>query len=61
MTPETENPTAARDDLVLYDELTGPDLEAAHWSPARLPLPTGGEHLALDPNAEVAVGKARCE
>jgi hypothetical protein len=23
---------------------------------ARLPLPTGGEHLALDPNAELAVG-----
>jgi uncharacterized protein DUF6081 len=57
MTPETQKPTAARDGFVLYDELKGPDLEAAHWSPARLPLPTGGEHLALDPNAEVAVGE----
>jgi len=57
MTPETQNPPAARDGFVVYDELTGPDLEAAHWSPARLPLPTGGEHLALDPNAEVAVGE----
>ena len=40
-----------------YDELAGPDLDAARWSPARLPLPTGGEHIPLDPNAEVAVGE----
>ena len=32
MTPETQSPTAARDGFVVYDELTGPDLEAAHWS-----------------------------
>ena len=57
MTPETQNPTAARDGFVVYDELTGPDLETARWTPARLPLPTGGEHLPLDPNAEVAVGE----
>jgi hypothetical protein len=38
-----------------YDELAGPDLDPALWSPARLPLPTG-EHVPLDPNAEVAVG-----
>jgi Family of unknown function (DUF6081) len=38
-------------------ELRGPDLDAARWSPARLPLPTGGEHIALDPNAELAVGQ----
>jgi Family of unknown function (DUF6081) len=38
-----------------YDELRGPDLDATRWSPARLPLPTG-EHIPLDPNAEVAVG-----
>jgi hypothetical protein len=38
-----------------YDDLTGPDLDAALWAPARLPLPTG-EHLPLDPNAELAVG-----
>ena len=31
MTPEPQNPTAARDGFVVYDELTGPDLEAAHW------------------------------
>jgi hypothetical protein len=42
--------------LVTYDELRGPDLDAARWRPARLPLPTGGEHLPLDPNAELAVG-----
>ena len=40
----------------LYDELTGPDLDADLWTPARLPRPTGGEHIPLDPNAEVAVG-----
>jgi hypothetical protein len=56
MTPETEVPAAARDGFVTYDELRGPDLDAARWSPARLPLPTGGEHIALDPNAELAVG-----
>jgi hypothetical protein len=56
MTPETQVPAAARDGFVTYDELRGPDLDAARWSPARLPLPTGGEHIALDPNAELAVG-----
>jgi hypothetical protein len=40
-----------------YDELGGPDLDAARWAPARLPLPTGGEHIPLDPNAELAVGE----
>jgi hypothetical protein len=47
---------AARDGFVTYDELRGPDLDAARWSPARLPLPTGDEHIPLDPNAELAVG-----
>ena len=42
--------------FVTYDELEGPDLDAARWSPARLPLPTG-EHIPLDPNAELAVGE----
>jgi hypothetical protein len=51
MTSETQAP----DGFVVYDELTGPDLDAARWSPARLPLPTG-EHLPLDPGAELAVG-----
>jgi hypothetical protein len=46
---------ADRDGFVTYDELKGPDLDAARWSPARMPLPTG-EHVPLDPNAEVAVG-----
>jgi hypothetical protein len=41
--------------LVTYDELRGPDLDPARWAPARLPLPTG-EHIPLDPNAEVVVG-----
>jgi Family of unknown function (DUF6081) len=56
MTPETQLPAAAGDGFVTYDELGGPDLDAARWSPARLPLPTGGEHIAQDPNAELAVG-----
>jgi hypothetical protein len=47
----------ARDGFVTYDELRGPDLDAAHWAPARLPLPTGGEHIPLDPNAELAVAE----
>jgi hypothetical protein len=38
-----------RDDFVTYDELSGPDLDDARWIPARLPLPTGGEHVPLDP------------
>ena len=50
-------PAVAHDGFVTYDELRGPDLDAARWSPARLPLPTGGEHLALDPGAEVKVGE----
>jgi Family of unknown function (DUF6081) len=50
-------PSAGRDGFVRYDELGGPDLDAARWITARLPLPTGGEHIALDPNAEVAVGE----
>jgi hypothetical protein len=45
-----------RDGFVTYDELSGPDLDAAHWTPARLPLPTGAEHVPLDPDAELAVG-----
>ena len=47
---------SGRDGFVTYDELTGPDLDGARWIPLRLPLPTGGEHVALDPGAEVAVG-----
>ena len=57
VTPETQAAAAARDGFVTYDELRGPDLEAARWSPARLPVPTGGEHVPLDPNAELAVGE----
>jgi hypothetical protein len=56
MTPDTQS-AAARDGFVTYDELRGPDLDAAHWGPVRLPLPTGGEHTPLDPNAELAVGE----
>jgi hypothetical protein len=43
--------------FVTYDDLRGPRLDAARWSPARLPLPTGGEHIPLDPGAELAVGE----
>jgi hypothetical protein len=49
-------PPAGRDGFVTYDELSGPELDPARWVTARLPLPTGGEHVALDPGAEVAVG-----
>jgi Family of unknown function (DUF6081) len=52
-----ETPSAGLDGFVAYDELEGPDLDAARWMPLRLPLPTGGEHVALDPRAEVAVGE----
>jgi Family of unknown function (DUF6081) len=55
MTPEME--ADARDGFVSYDEFKGPDLDAARWSPARLPLPTGDEHIPLDPNAELTVGE----
>jgi hypothetical protein len=55
VTPEPQA-AAARDGFVTYDQLRGPDLDAGRWSPARLPLPTGGEHIPLDPNAELAVG-----
>jgi Family of unknown function (DUF6081) len=57
VTPKTQAPAAARGGFVTYDELRGPDLDAARWSPARLPLPTGGEHIPLDPNAELAVAE----
>jgi Family of unknown function (DUF6081) len=46
---------ASSDDFVTYDEPSGPDLDAALWNQARLPLPTG-EHVPIDPNAEVEVG-----
>jgi hypothetical protein len=49
-------PEEGRDFEFTYDDLEGPDLDDALWSPARLPLPTG-EHLPLDPNAKVAVGE----
>jgi hypothetical protein len=55
VTPETQ--AAAGDGFVPYDELRGPDLDAGRWSPARLPRPTGGDHIPLDPNAELAVGE----
>ena len=54
MTPQTLAP--ARDGFVTYDDLAGPDLDAASWTLARLPLPTGDEHVPLDPNAALAVG-----
>ena len=56
MTPE-KVPAATRDGFVTYDKLEGPDLDTARWGPARLPLPTGDEHVPLDPNAEVAASE----
>lgn len=51
--PTTEDPVAG-EGFVTYDEFAGPELDAARWEPARLPLPTG-EHIPLDPEAELAV------
>jgi uncharacterized protein DUF6081 len=48
---------ATRDSFLTYDELEGPDLDPALWSPPRLPLPTGGDHIPQDPDAEVTVGE----
>jgi Family of unknown function (DUF6081) len=55
VTPETHAPTDAIG-FVTYDELEGPDLDEARWTPARLPLPTGHEHVPVDSNAELVVG-----
>jgi hypothetical protein len=54
---ERDRSEAGEGGLVTYDEFGGPDLDAALWSPARLPLPTGGDHLPLDASAEVAVAE----
>jgi hypothetical protein len=51
-----DTPDGDPDAFVAYDELRGPDLDPALWDPARLPLPTG-EHVPLDPNAELVVGE----
>jgi hypothetical protein len=56
VTPGTQA-AAAGDGFVTYDELRGPELDAGRWSPARLPIPAVGEHIPLDPNAELAVGE----
>ena len=45
-----------KDEFVLYDELRGPELDPARWLPLPLPRPTGGDHLPLDPAANVTVG-----
>jgi Family of unknown function (DUF6081) len=45
------------DDFTTYDELAGPDLDDALWSVLPVPLPTGGEHIPLDPGAQLAVGE----
>ena len=47
--------------FITYDGLGGPDLDAAHWVPARLPLPTGGRHVPLDPGADLAVGEGEVQ
>ena len=39
----------AHDGFATYDELRGPDLDAGRWSPARLPLPTGGDDEDVEP------------
>jgi hypothetical protein len=55
-TSQFETQAVAGAGFVTYDELRGPGLDDARWSPARLPLPTGGDHIPLDPNAELVVG-----
>lgn len=57
MTTHRGRPAPAQDGLVTYDELGGPDLDAAFWGPVRLPRPEGGDHVPLDPNAELTVGE----
>jgi hypothetical protein len=59
--PEAQAEATAREGFVTYDEFRGPDLDAARWSPARLPLPTGGAHIPLDPNAELTVGEGEVQ
>jgi hypothetical protein len=61
MTPATQATAADDGGFVTYDQLTGPELDAGRWRPARLPLPTGGEHLPLDPNAELTVGNGEVQ
>jgi Family of unknown function (DUF6081) len=55
MTTDRTRSAPGTDDFVTYDELEGPDLDARLWNPARLPLPTGGDHIPLDPAAELTV------
>ena len=52
----TGRPAAGAGGWATYDELGGPELDAARWTPARLPLPTGDVHVPLDPGAALAVG-----
>ena len=61
MTPKTQVPAAARDGFVTYDELKGPDLDAARWAPARLPLPTGASTFRWTPTRSWPSARARCE
>jgi hypothetical protein len=51
-TPATQDEAAANDGFVVYDQLTGPDLDPALWETVRLPLPTGGEHPLVDPRRQ---------
>ena len=53
MTPEPQAQTPGG--FAGYDDFSGPDLDAARCAAVRLPLPTGGEHIPLDPNAELVV------
>src|SRR3954453_9383624 len=56
MAPQTHATAVARDGFTTYAELRGPDLDASRWTPAPLPLPTGARHIALEPDAQLAVG-----
>jgi hypothetical protein len=60
MMPETQPQAAAPDGFARYDDFSGPDLDAAHWAPVRLPRPMGGEHTPLTRTRSWPLTRARC-
>jgi hypothetical protein len=60
MTPGAQAPAEAREGYVTYDELPGPRLHAARWSPARLPLPTVASTSRWTPTPSWPSGRAKC-
>ena len=56
---ETHAPAAAPDGFATYDELPGPDLDAARWGPARLPLPRTSPSLTSGSDLDDAADPGR--